>query len=139
MRPCRTPPFALAALFMVATAGCVTLDSATDGGTGASAVDGGTTCGAATCTATQFCLYRECSDKERCVPSTSCPPGTTPADCSGKPGCLKATCAPVLQGCRDVPSSCANDVTCACGSVCGSAAACSQVSGRTASCVGASN
>ncbi|MCL2778201.1 MAG: hypothetical protein FWD73_09365 [Polyangiaceae bacterium] len=96
-------------------------------------------CGSATCTDTQFCLYRQCTAKEACVVSTSCPYGWTPDVCSnGSPGCINPNCADILQGCSDIPASCGSDVTCACQSVCGSAAGCLTVNGRTATC-GATN
>ncbi|MEZ4257455.1 MAG: hypothetical protein R3B36_00220 [Polyangiaceae bacterium] len=98
-----------------------------------SAGDGGT-CGTETCGDAQVCLYRECTTKEKCVPSAQCPRGTTPADCGGQPGCLYPNCAPKLQGCRAIPDSCGGDVTCACGSICGSAAACAEAKGRNALC-----
>jgi len=94
-------------------------------------------CGSATCTETQFCLYRKCSAKEACVPATSCPYGWTPDDCSGSPGCINPNCANILQGCRDIPANCGSDVTCACASVCGSVAACSSVVGRIGTCAAA--
>jgi hypothetical protein len=117
---------------LVAAAGCDTLGDTSDGGADASG------CGSQTCSSTQFCLYRDCSLKDRCKPSATCPPGTTPSDCSGQPGCLvpPSQCAPIVQGCRDVPPSCGGDVRCACESVCGGAAACSQVDGANASCTG---
>ncbi|AKV04194.1 hypothetical protein AKJ09_10857 [Labilithrix luteola] len=116
---------------LASTGGCETMGDSADGG-----ADSGV-CGQATCSSTQFCLYRECTTKERCIPSTSCPTGTTPADCDGRPGCLSPTCGPVLQGCREIPTTCGSDVTCACGSVCGSPSACSKVDGRNALCAAA--
>ncbi|MCL2723733.1 MAG: hypothetical protein FWD69_04785 [Polyangiaceae bacterium] len=93
-------------------------------------------CGPSTCTSTQICLYRECSTNDACVQASTCPTGWTPTVCgvSGVPGCLNPNCTPVLQGCRDIPESCGGDVTCACQSICGSAATCSNVNGRQATC-----
>lgn len=115
-------------LSLAAVAGCDDLanDSADGGDSGA--------CGASTCSATQICLYRECTAQERCRPSTTCAANETPSSCNGQPGCLVAQCGPVIQGCRDVPASCSGDVTCACGSICGSPSACKQVDGRNALC-----
>ncbi len=112
---------------------CAPLAGAADASTDAPA-----TCGTQTCTTTQLCLYRECSEKDRCRPQTSCPTGTTPADCNGKPGCIvpASQCPAVVQGCRDIPVSCGGDVTCACASICGSAQQCSKVDGRNAACTG---
>ncbi len=101
---------------------------------GDTAADGGTTCGSATCTASQVCAYRECTDKERCVVATQCPTDSTPTTCNGQPGCLLAQCAPVVTGCRDVPTACNNDVQCACTSVCGDAGGCAKVDGRNIDC-----
>lgn len=113
--------------------GCETLNDAGDAG-----ADAAGACAGQTCSASQVCLYRECSEKERCRPSTTCAAGTTPADCDGRPGCLvpASQCAPVAQGCRDVPPSCGGDVTCACQSICGSPAACAKVDGRDVACAG---
>lgn len=119
------------AALLSSTGGCETLGDSDDGGADSGA------CGEATCSSTQFCLYRECSTKERCVVSTSCPAGTTPTSCDGQPGCLVANCSPVLQGCREIPSTCGGDVTCACQNVCGSPSACSEVNGRNALCAAA--
>lgn len=105
-------------------------DAKSDGG------DAGN-CGAATCTATQICLYRECTAAEKCRPSTTCMSNETPSVCAdGKPGCLVTQCGPVIQGCRDIPPSCGSDVTCACTSICGSAVGCKQVDGKNALCAG---
>jgi hypothetical protein len=107
----------------------------TIGGSGADAgSDAAGACGSQICSDKQLCLYRECSEKERCKPSVQCPAGTTPADCSGTPGCRLDRCDPVLQGCRDIPAACGSDVTCACGSICGTPAACAKVDGRKATC-----
>lgn len=96
--------------------------------------DGGTSCGAQTCTASQVCAYRECTDKEKCVVSTQCPSGSTPTVCGGQPGCLLAQCGPVVVGCRDVPSSCASDTTCACNAICGDAGGCAMTDGKNVDC-----
>lgn len=118
----------LTLLASAALAGCTIGDNAADAG-----ADAGN-CGASDCTSSQVCLYRECNTQERCFAALQCPPGTTPTDCNGQPGCLRASCGPVLQGCRDIPASCGNDATCACGSICGSPAACSKVDGKNVLC-----
>jgi hypothetical protein len=112
----------------LALAGCTIGDNAADAG-----ADAGN-CGTQNCTQTQVCLYRECSAAEKCVPSRQCPAGTTPADCSGQPGCLLSSCAPKLQGCRDIPATCGGDATCACGSICGGAASCAKVDRQNVLC-----
>ncbi len=97
--------------------------------------DGGTSCGSSTCTSTQVCAYRECTDKERCVVATQCPTDSTPTTCGGKPGCLLAQCGPVVVGCRPVPSSCTSgDTQCACNAVCGDAGGCAKVDGKNVDC-----
>src|SRR5262249_3844572 len=99
-------------LTVASAVACVTFgDNRADAG-----ADAAGSCGSQTCSATQICLYRECTERERCRPSQSCPAGTIPADCSGQPGCLvsPSQCAPILQGCRDIPPSCGGDITCAC-------------------------
>jgi hypothetical protein len=129
-----TRAWALAAsLASFGLAACIQIgDSPADAG-----ADSPGACGSQTCnTTTQICLYRECTEKERCKPNggASCQAGTTPADCGGAPGCRYDYCAPTLQGCRDIPSSCGGDVTCACSSICGGVAACAKVDGRRATC-----
>ncbi len=99
--------------------------------------DGGTSCGSSTCTSGQVCAYRECTDKEKCVVSTQCPSDSTPTTCGGQPGCLVASCGPVVVGCRNVPSTCtAGDGTCACNAVCGDAGGCAKVDGNNVDCIG---
>jgi hypothetical protein len=96
--------------------------------------DGGTFCGAQTCTSSQVCAYRECTDKERCVVSAQCPTSSTPTTCSGQPGCLLAQCGPVVVGCRDAPATCQGDVMCACNAVCGDAGGCTRIDGQNVDC-----
>lgn len=100
------------------------------------AADGGGECNGATCTDKQVCLFRECTMDERCRVATQCASNETPTQCATGPGCLRATCGPLVQGCRDIPTSCSSDVTCACQSICGSAAACKKVDGKNALCAG---
>ena len=122
----RTTLVSLAALLLFAACDFKTEDAA----------DAGGECGGATCTDKQVCLYRECSMDERCRVSTQCASNETPTQCAAGPGCLRAACGPVVQGCRDIPTTCSNDATCACQSICGSAAACKKVDGKNALCAG---
>jgi hypothetical protein len=116
-------------LFAIALAGC---DLQTD------SPDGGTSCGSQTCSSTQVCAYRDCTDKEKCVVSAQCPTNTTPTTCDGQPGCLLSKCGPIVVGCRAVPAACtASDVQCACTSICANAGGCSKIDGRNVDCVSA--
>ena len=124
---------ALLALFATSLLACDPL-----GADSADAGDAAGACGTATCNAMQVCLYRQCSTADRCRVSSTCRASETPTTCAGgQPGGLSATCTPVVQGCRDIPTACSGDVTCACGSICGSPSSCAQVSGINAVCAAA--
>lgn len=126
--------FAVALLTaLAASPACITIgDPPEDAGADAS----GTKCGNERCDDSRVCAYRECTEKERCVPRPTCPAGTTPADCSGQPGCISPTCGPVVLGCRDVPAACDGGAACACDQICGGAAACVKVDGKSVLCKG---
>ena len=114
--------------------GCDALDGDSSGDTEAG------TCGNATCGSNQYCLVRPCTAAEACTPSTdtSCPDGTQSADCNGTPGCMQINCAPIAQGCQDLPSGCGGTLSCACiGSACGTnASSCSEADAGVVYCSG---
>jgi hypothetical protein len=111
-------------------AGCNYLDGGDDDS------DAASTCNGATCSSTQFCLYRACTAAESCLSSTesSCPAGYVSADCNGEPGCMNEDCAPVAVGCTTYPAACGSDITCACASVCGGASLCASASAGVVTC-----
>ncbi len=76
--------------------------------------DGSTSCGAATCTPDQICLFHCCSVPCEPLAAGATCMGTACNTRDGAPGCQNAACRPAPPECVAVDPACAPTITCGC-------------------------